>query len=100
MFRMLIATLALGLTVAVSPAPAQPGPAVRLTPAGGQKVALNPQPRPPRWQPAGSRFGKVMLNPQPLPPRMVRPSLGKRKLGSPFGKVMLNPQPLPPRVQR
>jgi hypothetical protein len=42
-FRTFIGALALGLTVAVSPAPAQPGP------AGGQKVALNPQPLPPRW---------------------------------------------------
>jgi hypothetical protein len=42
------------------------------------RVALNPQPLPPK------AFERVGLNPQPLPPRIV-------------DRVGLNPQPLPPR---
>src|SRR6266852_2973765 len=56
------------------------------------KVALNPQPLPPKPQgdPA-SKASKVSLNPQPLPPQ--------QRVGSPSvaSKVSLNPQPLPPK---
>lgn len=44
------------------------------------KVALNPQPLPPKWL-----KDAVALNPQPLPPK------------DPSGPVSLNPQPLPPK---
>ena len=98
MLRMIVCTLALGLTAAAASWATEPGPirtglpvrAAATTAAGnGQKAALNPQPLPPRWRSPYSPAGKVMLNPQPLPPRT---SEGR------FDKVLLNPQPLPPRV--
>src|SRR6266853_5989209 len=63
------------------------------TPA--DKVALNPQPLPPKERKAGGDpASKVALNPQPLPPK-------ERKAGgeSAESKVALNPQPEPPGVQ-
>jgi hypothetical protein len=59
------------------------------------KLAINPQPLPPRSnnQLVGP-VGKIAINPQPLPPggnnQLVNPTL----LGG--GKVSINPQPLPP----
>ena len=57
------------------------------------RVALNPQPLPPRPGDPVKRFlpgSRVMLNPQPLPPRIARVLPGSQ--------LMLNPQPLPPRI--
>lgn len=53
-----------------------------VTASRGSAVMLNPQPLPPRWNPASTKA----LNPQPLPPRW---NLASTKA--------LNPQPLPPR---
>lgn len=98
MFRTIVCTLTLGLAAAAGTRAAEPGPvrtgspvraAATAAPGSGQKVALNPQPLPPRWLSPYSPAGKVMLNPQPPPPRTS---------GGPFDKVLLNPQPLPPRV--
>jgi hypothetical protein len=59
------------------------------------KVALNPQPLPPRERKAGGDpASKVSLNPQPLPPKQAK--VGSTSAAS---KVSLNPQPLPPKVQ-
>ncbi len=67
------------------------------------KVALNPQPLPPREEIAASlssvsgllshssRFDAVAINPQPLPPRELS------SYSSALDRVALNPQPLPPR---
>jgi hypothetical protein len=95
MFRALACVAALGLTTAAGGRAADPGPVRTVGPirttqvvtAGpGQKVALNPQPLPPRWRLWGARFatGKVS---------------GGGPVPSPGQKVTLNPQPLPPRLR-
>jgi hypothetical protein len=61
------------------------------------KLALNPQPLPPKdarqFYLQRVRPGdKVGLNPQPLPPKT-----GYRFKNNPADKVELNPQPLPPK---
>ena len=64
------------------------------TASPASKVALNPQPLPPRERKAGGDpASKVALNPQPLPPKQ-----GKVGSTSRASKVSLNPQPLPPKV--
>jgi hypothetical protein len=76
-----------------------PAPELKLGRPGGlstsplAKVALNPQPLPPRSGVEGvaARFSKVALNPQPLPPRSAVEGVAGRFQGS-----QINPQPEPP----
>src|SRR5690349_3834281 len=58
------------------------------------RIALNPQPLPPKAQTlADSGFDRVALNPQPLPPK------SQSLWGSALDKIALNPQPLPPGIR-
>ena len=60
----------------------------------GSAVSLNPQPLPPRWNPAA----KVSLNPQPLPPGPSDRMLTVNSFNNRVSAVALNPQPLPPKA--
>ena len=55
--------------------------------AGAPRVAINPQPLPPRDFQAVSR---AAINPQPLPPQNAQA----------MSRVAINPQPLPPQTSR
>jgi len=61
------------------------------------KIALNPQPLPPKegLVAASTRWDAVAINPQPLPPK-------ESLVGAshPWDAVALNPQPLPPKEGR
>jgi hypothetical protein len=97
---LLACTLAFGQSPEAKKAPLKkhqrvPAKVQKGSASAESKVALNPQPLPPKAQsgPPISPASKASLNPQPLPPKskIQGPPI------SPASKVSLNPQPLPPK---